>query len=845
MEKFVYQYDRRAILLDKLIVYANWEHPFTLDSTPRCPDIDYCQFQKVSSICTTSLNLEVLLDQYQNSSGEVIYKAEKGPNGIFRLGKLSPYLSSCVAICFVEASEQSEISLRLMCNLPCKLFLNGSFVAMGTNLLDQSVKCKLAKGQNTLVFECYSVSPDSEICIRMSDLRTEEANGLTALESENCSDYNHFLTVLYEGDGKDGKISYFAYLDDQVHQYGALRFVGEILDADGKCIGTFEPHLLQRTTIQLTDYPLQELDIPSVTVRFSVWEGGKLLYEACRIVTTGDLKETNDKIIAEATRMQKDMSILAYDRYAIKQCLKMAQEVGTDPDVLWTQTSYIRSILFRLRSGLHMNDIYRFPKGHNIHFRNPLDGQNDMYIVVTPDGYMHSKKYPLMINICNANRQNHFEFYESILDQGVIFADFFLKGITLGSYIGEAEFFILLNDIKKRFHIDEDRIYLSGGCNGAYAALALAQNYPHLFAGVFSIAGEVYLPALKNLLNIPVYNVFSYTDILYTRSKRKQLEAFSQLPMVQNVPMEACTHTMLMKSIQRRRVIEELLGHERNQYPDHIQYYTERNCHNKCYWLELLGIEFGQSFSEIEGYADVSSITVTCKNSIGVKIQIPPCVDKRDFRVHINGITYRYTKYRKNHLTFVLSGDRYLPAEEAPQVHQLKGLGILGVYRGPLDIVCDKSNPTHVQVATVLSHPCTMGFRPNIMIDYPVRDNRLSHRVSRNQILIRRYDQETEYDSLLSVKFEKKGFLYQNILYEGAFLILEAVEVPETHSVVLSIAYHDESLLPRLLFLRKMILPGYCNGSRGLLNNQILIFDGRRCCVVYEPGAPLIDVGSK
>ncbi len=92
MENNVYLYEKKAVLADKMSVYANWSTPFILDGTPRYPNIDFSQFRKVNSIYTTSLNCDVQLDEYRNASGEVIYKAEKGPSGIFRLGKLSPHL---------------------------------------------------------------------------------------------------------------------------------------------------------------------------------------------------------------------------------------------------------------------------------------------------------------------------------------------------------------------------------------------------------------------------------------------------------------------------------------------------------------------------------------------------------------------------------------------------------------------------------------------------------------------------------------------------------------------------------------------------------------------------------
>lgn len=845
MEKNVYRYEKKAILLDKLSVYANWKSPFILDDTPRYPDIDFSQFRKLNSIHTTSLNHTVQLDQYQNASGEVIYKAEKGPHGIFRLGKLSPYLSSCVAICFVKAPEPSEISLHLICNLPSKVFLNKSLVAMDHDSLDQFVKCKLDEGENILVFECYHVSPDSEINIRLADLLTEEKDRMEALECGNCSVSNRLLSVVYEGDAKSGVLSYYAYLDDSVHLNRNLQVEGKVMDMAFRCIGEFKPCLNKTNTIQLTDYSLESFEIPAVDISFTVRSGDAILYETNRRFVLGDLTHVNASILMDANRTIRDSSLTTYDRYAIKQCIQFACDMGKAPEMVWTQTSYIRSLLLQIRRGLHMEEIYRLPGKHNIHFRSPLDGRDDMYTTVVPQGYTHERKYPLIINISNANRESLFPFYLQNIDQGVIFADFFLKGITLGSYVGEAEFFALFRDIQKRYHIDPDRVYVTGSCNGAYAVYALAQNYPHLFAGIVAVAGGLHLPAIYNLLNIPVYNVFSTTDLLYTRSLRNQHDALVRLPNVRSVSVEACTHTMLMSSMQRKNVIRELLRHTRDSYPRDIRYYTERNCHNKCYWVELHGIVSGSVFAEVEAHADLSSIAIICKNSAGITIRIPPYVKRQCFQVCINGITYHFSRYRGSCLTFALCGGQYILSDRMPQDSQLKGAGIIGVYRKPLTIICNQNSHAEMQVANSLAHPRTMGFQTGIIIAYPIRNYGYVPRRKQNLILLRPHTQASEYDDLLLAKPEDIGFTYQGIFHEGSFLIMEAVEVPKTGSVVLVITYHDERILSSFLFLREMILPGYCNGIHPFLNNRILVFDGRCCNAVYELDAPLMLVGGK
>lgn len=71
-------------------------------------------------------------------------------------------------------------------------------------------------------------------------------------------------------------------------------------------------------------------------------------------------------------------------------------------------------------------------------------------------------------------------------------------------------FLSVLREAKRRFAIDDDRVFLSGHHTGAYAAWDLGMSHPDLFAGLVPIGGapmyydKLYWP---NLLHLPVYAV--------------------------------------------------------------------------------------------------------------------------------------------------------------------------------------------------------------------------------------------------------------------------------------------------------------------------------------------------
>lgn len=835
-----YTYENHAILIDKLCIY---QYPLDdqrfLQDTPVASHLDVTGLQKIDTIIADDATQ---FERYKNENGEIIYEAGKILPDMFPVGSIQSDRQTCVAFCDVKSYADADVSIRLVCNCKSKVFLNGILLAMNDQTVDQFVKGKLVRGTNHFVFECYHIASETEISIRICDLAREEAERLDALECFNCSTYNRFLSVVYSCELDNGVIKYYAYLDDQVNKYSHMKFVGLVLDQDYGIIGSFCPRLNQCETLNLSDFDLHNLEIPVIVIRFKVFEGDVLYYETQRPFIIGDLGETNTAILSGAEQMLDRGALSPYDRYYLNQRMQFAYRIGTTALAMWSQTSFIRPILKHMANGLCMRDILQMPRNHFIHFKNPIDNHDDMYSVVVPNDYDDTKQYPLIININNANHDNQFIFYNYNLEKGVIFADIFLKGLTLGSYIGETAFFAYLSDMKKRFHIDEDKIYITGGCNGAYAVYALAQNHPHVFAAVMAISGTAYFPAINNLYSLPVYNVYSETEKHFDAQMTEQNPVLSKLPLMQHIHIEACSHRMLMRSMQRKNIVDALLLHSRDKYPRHIKYHTERNYHRSSYWIELLGISFGERFAEVEAIADRNSITITLRNCVGVHIQIPPYVERGSFQVVVNDHIFAFSHYRRKYVTIALCDGEYKEISDKPHISNIKGLGILSAFTKPLSIVCDKTNQAQMRAAEKLAEPSTMAYKPSILVKYPIVNYERTKSAKRNLIVIRRYDYKTLYDGETQVLYGESGYTYKGVFHEGKYIIMEAVNLPADKSVALLITYNDERFLSKMLFLRKMMIPTYYSGYHELLNNQILIYDGVKYYAVYETYAALTEV---
>ncbi len=58
------------------------------------------------------------------------------------------------------------------------------------------------------------------------------------------------------------------------------------------------------------------------------------------------------------------------------------------------------------------------------------------------------------------------EHFANYIEEDVIAIDVILRGVNLGSYIGEVAMWEAINEAKRLFPIDEYRVYMTGNLNG-------------------------------------------------------------------------------------------------------------------------------------------------------------------------------------------------------------------------------------------------------------------------------------------------------------------------------------------------------------------------------------------
>jgi pimeloyl-ACP methyl ester carboxylesterase len=126
------------------------------------------------------------------------------------------------------------------------------------------------------------------------------------------------------------------------------------------------------------------------------------------------------------------------------------------------------------------------------YYRSEVDGTWQPYGVYVPTSYAESAKHPVVFHLHgfggrfsppNAWQQQWANEHRWIL------VSLDGRGNQNWDLLGEEDVFAVLADLRKRYSIDEDRLYLEGCSMGGHGCYRLALRFPDVFAAAAPVAG--------------------------------------------------------------------------------------------------------------------------------------------------------------------------------------------------------------------------------------------------------------------------------------------------------------------------------------------------------------------
>lgn len=276
-----------------------------------------------------------------------------------------------------------------------------------------------------------------------------------------------------------------------------------------------------------------------------------------------------------------------------------------------------------------------------------IDGSLQAYAIRVPVDYTSEKAIPVVINLhgydpsFSAWEDNPFlQGFNAAAGERYLLVNPFGRGNTMYQNTGEADVLEVLAEVRRLYHVDENRIYLTGGSMGGAGTWHIGLSYPDLFAAIAPIMGPTEFLFWTGLnpteLSTVQQFIFARNSALFKAENARNLPIF-------------CNHGVrddIVPIDQSRKIVARLqdFGYTiryqehinaahgdfppemdgmiydwlepqvREPHPTHVTLRTGQLKHNRAYWVTLGAIENPVAFAEIDA-------EIMAKNQIRIRTQ--------------------------------------------------------------------------------------------------------------------------------------------------------------------------------------------------------------------------------
>jgi len=298
-------------------------------------------------------------------------------------------------------------------------------------------------------------------------------------------------------------------------------------------------------------------------------------------------------------------------------------------------------------------------------FHSTVDDTDQPYGIYLPPRFNPQKRYPLVISLhgagsnhrlnlrrvfgkSNAKGENDVEaslYFPKWADVDYIVASPYARGTMGYEGVAEKDVYDVLADVKARFPIDENRIYLTGLSMGGGGTLWLALTRPDIWAAIAPVCpappqGTENLA--PNGLSFPVRFCQGGADPVVrpagVKEWAKRLE--TQGTKVEYIEYPGVGHNSWENAYEDGKIFEWFGQFKRDPHPDRVRFVSNRFKYNKSYWVELDALTPGTLASIDARFTANSRIEVTTSELQGFTLNLaghPRFAAKRPTQVTIDG----------------------------------------------------------------------------------------------------------------------------------------------------------------------------------------------------------------
>jgi acetyl esterase/lipase len=274
-------------------------------------------------------------------------------------------------------------------------------------------------------------------------------------------------------------------------------------------------------------------------------------------------------------------------------------------------------------------------------FRSTVDGSEQPYALYVPKPLDAARRYPLVISL-HEEESNHVANLKHVFGVPGRYGETGLQSITTMPQVREVDFLVacpfargtmgyqgiaeqdvydVLADVKRRYAVDEDRIYLTGASMGGGGALWLALTRPDLWAAVAPVCPDPFpgtIDLAANALNLPMRFFHGEQDpsVPAEVSRQWQRRLLTLGSPVEYIEFPGVRHNAWDFAYRNGGIFEWLGKYRRNRDPDHVRFTSADPRYRDAYWVHL-DARAADAAASIDAVRTASGIRIQTQNVEG------------------------------------------------------------------------------------------------------------------------------------------------------------------------------------------------------------------------------------
>jgi acetyl esterase/lipase len=279
-------------------------------------------------------------------------------------------------------------------------------------------------------------------------------------------------------------------------------------------------------------------------------------------------------------------------------------------------------------------------------FHSDVDGSEQPYALYLPNPFDAARKYPLVVSLHGADSNHRLNlsrvfgvgaglgqgefrssgYFPRLRNVEFIVASPLARGTMGYQGIAEKDVYDMMADVKRRFAVDEDRVYLTGLSMGGGGALWLVLTRPDIWAAVAAVCPAT-IPGSEelalNALHVPVHLFQGEQDPVVPvenarRWHKRLLEAGGHTEYIE---YPAVRHNAWDHAYRNGAIFDWFAKFKRDGHPDRVRFATRAFKYRAAYWVELDAFTPG-TLAGIDARREGNRIEVATRDLDGFTLRI-------------------------------------------------------------------------------------------------------------------------------------------------------------------------------------------------------------------------------